>query len=94
VVVNENNKTCLECHENLPLSAFYRKAEYWHSRCKDCVLKHRKKYYSQKIKDKPTSVMNIVVDFCESHFNSNNNLMTVLESFLLEELSNEQRISR
>jgi hypothetical protein len=92
VVVNESYKTCIECHESLSLSAFYRKAGYWHARCKNCVLKHRKKYYSQKVKDKNKSNINIFIDFYESNFKDNNNLMTILESFLLEELSSEQRI--
>lgn len=92
-MVNETYKTCLVCQENLPLNAFYRKADYWHSRCKSCVLQNRKQYYSQKLKARKPDILHIVINFYEANNNSNN-IMTILESFLLEELNHEQRIER
>lgn len=88
-----NFKTCLECHQNLALSDFYKKASSSYSRCKPCVLKQRKQSYLPKIKHKNSLPINIFIDFYEPTFKKDNNLMDTLESFLLEELGDEQRIN-
>lgn len=88
-----NGKTCLECHQNLSLSDFYKKANSSYSRCKSCVLKQRKQSYLPKIKPKNSQAINILIDFYEPGFKNDNNLLDTLESFLLEELGDEQRIN-
>lgn len=93
MVVTENLKTCIGCSKDLPLSTYHQKGKYLESRCKSCISKRKKNNYLRKKKVKIDSFINTSVkvfrytkDIIES------DLVSLLESCLLEEFRNEQRV--
>jgi NAD-dependent SIR2 family protein deacetylase len=94
VVVTENLKTCLECNKNLDLKIFHRKGLYWDSRCKPCVSQHKKTQYLNKKRRKPSCYNNIIIRSYSNEIEMKiNDLVSLMESFLLEECVSEQRIN-
>lgn len=93
-MVTEKSKTCLDCHESLSVSLFHRKGIYWDSRCKPCALKHKKNHYINKKLHKTNCYNNIVIaPYAIEIGVEKSDLISMLESFLLEECISEQRIS-
>jgi flavoprotein len=94
VVVTKACKTCLECHNSLPVSAFHRKGIYWDSRCKPCALSQKKNQYLTKKCHKINDYKNILIRPYTMEVDiKGHDLVSLLEAFLLEECVNEQRIS-
>jgi hypothetical protein len=92
VVVAQDFKVCLDCHQNLPVNAFHRKGVYWDSRCKPCALKRKKNNYIIKNKQKLRSYKNIIIMPHRAEVDINDHdLMLLLESFILEECISEYR---
>lgn len=93
-MVIKNIKTCLECRKSLSISSFHRKGIYWDSRCKPCALIHKKNQYLIKKQRKVNCYNNIVIKPYAMEVDiKRNDLLSLLESFLLEECISEQRIS-
>ena len=91
-MVIENSKTCLECQQTLALDQFYRKGDRFYSRCKPCVSKDRKGKYQRKISLNVEDKYNIIIKQYDSKSSVNNrDLLSILESFLIEEFVSEQR---
>lgn len=91
-MVAQESKICLDCHQSLPVNAFHRKGVYWDSRCKPCVLIRKKAKYSIKNKQKLRSYKNIIVMPHDNEIDINkNDLLSLLELFILEECTSEQR---
>lgn len=94
VVVTENLKICLECNKSLDLSVFHRKGMYWDSRCKPCVSTHKRTKYLIKKRRKSTCYNNIVIKpYYDGIDVKIKDLLSLVESFLLEECISEQRIN-
>lgn len=93
MVVTEDCKTCLECHQMLPVSAFHRKGPYWDSRCKPCALSHKKHQYLTKKHRKINDYKNILIRPYAMRIDiKGHDLVSLLEAFLIEECVSEQRI--
>lgn len=91
VVVTE--KTCLSCHQSLPVEDFHRKGSYWDSRCKPCALSHKKNQYILKKQPKRNCYKNIVIrPYALDASAARAEFFSLLESFLIEECAHEQRI--
>jgi hypothetical protein len=88
-------KQCSSCCQMISVSEFYRKGERSYSSCKSCVSKDRKQQYlgKNKVNDGPCN--NIFIQLHKSPIGiDNNDLISLIESFLIEEMANEQRVNR
>lgn len=88
----EDIKTCSECQKTLPKTDFYSKRNALYSRCKRCVSKNRKSHYQQKISLKNKPKINISIMHYKAPLSINENeFLSILEAFLIEEFIDEQR---
>lgn len=90
----ETFKTCLDCKKNLTVSSFHKKGIYWDSRCKSCALVHKKQLYIIKKRKKVNCYNNIVIKTYHEEISGKCvDLISLLESFLLEECLYEPRVN-
>jgi hypothetical protein len=88
-VVIEALKSCLDCQDSKPLELFHRKGIYRDSRCKPCALAHKKNKYITKKRRKMNCYNNIVIKTISTEMDIKSDLLSLLESFLLEECIHE-----
>lgn len=93
MVVIEPCKTCIDCQKSLSLGHFHKKGPYFDSRCKPCALKHKKNQYLIKKRRKVNTFNNTIINYATECHETYSDLVSALQSLLLEEFIDENGIN-